>query len=191
MTEEKHCDKQTPDIEQETSDALIKKELFASLWGASLWGNRPPVDNVNNTAIQFIATPPIIFSGTGELEITPELEAFFVRDDGIRSGEVTLRGTRLTPQEVIDIVDWGEREDYDYMSDEQIEACRRIVAEAPSWSTAPIFNLDNCPEVNFHVTRKDWNHVDYDKTSGVIEEVEEEKKKKKNITDTNTNNDIV
>lgn len=140
-------------MEQQLSDALIKKELMGTL------GNNVTYDEIR----QFMTTipSPIIFSGTGELEITPELEAFFVRDEGIRSGEVTLRGTRLTPQEVIDIVDDGEREDYDYVSDEQIAACRQIVDEAPQWSTGPILDLDNCADVRFHVTRKEWSEVDY------------------------------
>jgi uncharacterized protein (DUF433 family) len=62
-----------------------------------------------------------------ELEITPALEQFFVRDPAIRGGDCTLRGTRLTPDDVLSIVANDEQASYPYITAAQIAACQALV----------------------------------------------------------------
>jgi uncharacterized protein (DUF433 family) len=50
------------------------------------------------------------------------------QDIAIRGGEICLRGTRLTANDVISIADGGELETYDYISAAEITACRAYVA---------------------------------------------------------------
>lgn len=41
----------------------------------------------------------------------------------VRRGDLVLRGTRLCPEDVCDIVDSGELVDYNYLTNEKVDAC--------------------------------------------------------------------
>jgi uncharacterized protein (DUF433 family) len=49
-------------------------------------------------------------------------EKYFVRHPG--ETKIVVRGTRLTPQQVLDIERSGELADYEYVTREQVDACR-------------------------------------------------------------------
>lgn len=89
-------------------------------------------------------------------------QRFFARNqDGItRGGVLCLRGTRLTPNEVVLIVDGGEWGDYAYITQEQVDACRRLI-QWRSQCANDLIRYSTEPGPLFHVTHKEWNAIEY------------------------------
>ncbi len=105
----------------------------------------------------FHATPVGVYS-RAKMEIPPDLEAFFARDPATRDGIILLRGTRLTPHEVLQIAQDGALGDYPHLTPQQVAACDDIVGRPTIANSLPLFDTR---EINFHVTRREWDAVDY------------------------------
>jgi uncharacterized protein (DUF433 family) len=105
----------------------------------------------------FHATPVGVYS-RAKMEIPPDLEAFFARDPATRDGIILLRGTRLTPHEVLQIAQDGELGDYPHLTPQQVAACDDIVGLTLIANTLAVFDTLG---INYHVTRSEWNAVDY------------------------------
>lgn len=64
---------------------------------------------------------------------------FFSRDPYIRGGSVCLRGTELTPSEVVAIESDSLLQDYPHIKPAHVEACRQVVSTLNLKSTRPVY----------------------------------------------------
>jgi uncharacterized protein (DUF433 family) len=106
----------------------------------------------------FYATPLGVYS-RAKMDIPPDLEAFFAREPATRDGIILLRGTRLTPHEVLQIAQDGALGDYPQLTPQQVAACDDIVGLTLIANTLAVF--DTLDVHTYHVTRSEWDTVDY------------------------------
>jgi uncharacterized protein (DUF433 family) len=86
----------------------------------------------------------------------------FEKDPLIRGGDLCLRGTRLTPQEVLDIERDGELADYPHITEEQVAACRQW-SETRGCRANDLIRYSPIKQPIFGgVVVKEWNDISFD-----------------------------